>query len=234
MVWGMTLPQGFGEFWPLGDFEGWRQRLNGFYASQTPEAKKALYEPRGEVSYAYYVNRKFSNEPETGGGQYEPPLSRIKSHEPPEMFVTEKTYKTLGSLMLLNDSILAVDERFRGIVDRLEPGVHEFFPIEIVMPKGGIYPDKYFTLVIGQYFDAFSREETQAGSVQEYPSGVVQPDTSKAGVNGIAVRRSVYRGADLWRDRRLGAELTCFSDELQAEVSKANLRIPKHYRMMEV
>jgi hypothetical protein len=28
--------------------------------------------------------------------------------------------------------------------------------------------------------------------------------------------------------------LTCFSDELIAEVTEAGLRIPKHYRMMEV
>ncbi|HEX7954968.1 MAG TPA: DUF1629 domain-containing protein [Burkholderiales bacterium] len=230
----MALPEGFGDFWPLGDFDGWRDRLNGFYFSQTPEGKRELYEPRDEVSYSYYVNQKFSNEAGSGEGLYQPPLSPIKSHEPPMVFRTEKTYRALASLIMFNDSIIAVDEKLKSIIDSMEPNIHEFFPIEIAMPKRNTYPGNYFTFVVGQYFDAFSSEETRAGSVYEFASGILRPPSSKKGLSGLAVRRSVFGGAHLWRDRAFGPWLTCFSDELEAEIAKAGLRLPKHYQMREI
>jgi hypothetical protein len=231
MVWGMTLPESFGEFWPSGAFESTSLGHQGM-----PEGQKAFFDDghgNGMLHYMGYAVGKFKNEVGTSVGN-DPPFTLIEAHEPPKFFTTEKGQKILGSLIMLNDSILAVDEALKAIVERLEPGVHRFYPLEIRMPRGIVYLASYYTLVIGQYFDAFSGEHTLTGSARERASGSFMPDISKAGMNGIAVRNAVFGNAHLWRDRTFKVELACFSDELQVEIAKAGLQIPKHYKLKAV
>jgi hypothetical protein len=247
MVWGMSLPSGFGEFWPLGDFEydtktresGWSERLSAFYREQNPERQKALFEyddTDGNAAHFYsgYVSGKFKSELGTREGSDRPPFTSIESHEPPQSFHTEKAYKALGSLIMLNSGILAVDEALKLIIERLEPGVHQFFPIKITMPRGVVFHKPYYVLVIGQYHDSFSPEYSKEGSYRKNGDYSYRHAEAKAGVTGLAFSKGVFGDAHLWRERRMGQRLTCFSDEIQAEITKAGLRTPKHYRMMEV
>ena len=242
MVWGMTLPTSFGQFWPSGDFEydpvkqrsGWAGRLNIHYFQQSPEEQVRL--GSGKImlgDYGFYVNGKFWAELGTCVGN-KPPLLAVEPHEPPRSFDTEKNYTTLGSLIMLNDGILAVDEALKTIIERLEPSMHQFYPTEIKMPKGKVYPQTYYTLVVGQYFDAFSPENTEIGSAFERSYGFFKPEPSKAGLNGLAVCKAAFGNAHLWRDPRLREELTCFSDELKAQIDEADLSIPNHHKLLEV
>lgn len=242
MVLGMALPSGFGEFWPEGEFEGynakggqdWFGRLNIYYFQQSPS--KQLKLGAGQImlgDYAYYVCGKFKNEIGVRVSN-DPPFTPIQDNEPPQSFDTEKNYGAIGSLIKLDSMLLAVDESLKTIIERLEPGVHQFFPLEIRMPKGAAYPTIYYTLVVGQYFDAFLPEDSNAASWHERAANRYGYNPSKAAMAGLAFSKAVIGNAHLWRDRRFGPELTCFSDTLVAEIEKAGLRIPKHYPMKEV
>jgi hypothetical protein len=257
MVWGMLIPKGFGEFWPDGDFEydpkekdtGWYNRLEQHYREQTPEEQIRLYDYRdpvlGEVNhyvgygaskYPTYVSGKFKREAGSKDGPDSLPFGRAEAHEAPSTFDTEKTYEKLGSLIALNYGILAVDEILKEIIERLEPGMHQFFPIEIKMPKGTVFPKKYYTLVIGQYCDSFSPGQSDRESYISYPNypGFYNLEESKKGVSGLALSKIHMAGSHLWRERAFRENLTCFSDELISEISRSELRIPKHYKMKEV
>lgn len=96
--------------------------------------------------------------------------------------------------------------------------MHQFFPIEIKMPKGKIFPKAYFTLVIGQYFDSYAPDKS---------------DESKKNLAGRAFSKAAFGNAHLWRDRRFPL-LNCLSDELKSALDDAGLRLPKHYRMKEI
>jgi hypothetical protein len=251
MVWGMSLPSGFGEFWPSGAFEydaktresGWSERLRLYYLDQTPEEQKRLFDYQDAVGraahfYGGYVSGKFISELGTGGGAERPHFNAIEPHEPPQSFDTEKTYKTLGSLIGLNSQLLAVDDNLKAIMERLEPGVHQFFPIKITMPRGAVFPKPYYVLVISQYIDSFSPENSNPDSWHDWPD---YPDfyyyyhrEDKRGITGLALSKMLFGRAHFWRERRFNGILICFSDELQAEVVNAGLRMPKHYRMKEV
>ncbi len=247
MVWGMSLPSGFGEFFPMGNFEAhidfeaddWYRRLNAYYQEQTPEEQKRLFD-RGKgdgPSYAGYVADKLISERGAASSPGALPVSPIEPHEPPRSFVTEKGYKSLGSLIMLNDRILAVDEALKAIIERLEPAVHEFFPIEIRMPRNKVYPGSYYTLFIGQYFDSFSPEDSQEESFRDYGPDYPNHYThekSKKGVTGLALTKAAFGIAHLWRERAFREWLVCFSDELQAEIAGAGLCIPKHYQMKQI
>ena len=237
MVWGMRLPVSFGEFWPDGHFEydpkkkdtGWYNRLRLHYLSQTSEEQIRLFDYRGfdhgdngvaygAAHYSTYAPGKFRREVGTKGGPDSLPFARAEAHEAPLTFDAQKTYASLGSLIKFNDRILAADEMLKAMIERLEPGVHQFFPIEIVTPKGKVFSRNYHTLVIGQYFDSYSPEHS---------------DESRKNMTGYAFSKLSFGKAHLWRDRHFPL-LSCFSDELMAKIADAGLRIPRHYKMKEV
>lgn len=248
MVWGMNLPSGFGEFWPDGEFEGedtddnesgWCIRLRNYYKAQAPEEQKRLFDYQGgNGSSAHYypgqVSQKFISEIGTRPGPDRPQLTRIEPHEPPQFFQTIKTYPSLGALIMLNDRIVAVDASLKDIIDLLEPGVHQFSPIEIRMPKGAVFPQQYYTLAIGQYFDSFSPEQSKPDSWYKDGDYQFKHVDRKSDMAGLAFSSSVFGKAHLWRERRRREGLTCFSNELKAEIDRAELKAPRLFRMRAV
>lgn len=249
MVWGMSLPSSFGEYWPEGSFEsdpqqplsaGWSDRLREFYFAQPPEKQQELFDYRGDHdlaahSYAGFVSSKFIMEQGVSRDVETPPVNAIKPHEPPKFFQTEKNQKRLASLIKLNNRIIAVDEALKSIIERLEPRVHQFFPIEIKMRRDQVYPTQFYTLVIGQYLNSFSPEDSNPDAVKQWKGyDLYTHDETKKGVSGLAFKKSIFGEWHAWREKRFTSLLTCFSDELISEINKAELRIPKHYRMKEV
>jgi hypothetical protein len=88
--------------------------------------------------------------------------------------------------------------------------------------------------VVGQYFDSISQAESDPGSLRangEYR--YFSPETKKE-ISGIALRKAVFGNAQLWRERRFGEWLTCFSDDLISEIAQAGLRLPRHYKMKDL
>lgn len=246
MAWGMLSPTGPGEFMPLGDFEGrvepassgWRERLKKYYDDQGPEEQKKLYNPtddRGVNSYPNYVSGKFREEIGTSDGPYGPIFNKVQPHEPPINFETEKRCVSLGSLIELTNRIIAVDSSMKDLLEKYECGVHQFYPIEILMPREAVFEQTYYVLVVGNYNDSWSREDSEEGSWRENGGpGYYAIEKSKSGINGLAVSKAKFGGSHLWRDRHLGSRLICLSDELQSAINDAGLRLPKHYRMKEV
>lgn len=251
MVWGMGVPSNFGEFWPDGNFEGldkngtdlWSERLRLHYLAQSPEEQRRLYDYGdkhvgfGAGYYASYVSGKFVQELGAPANPEGLLFSPVEPLEAPQFFLTEKNYQALGSLIALNYGVRAVDEKLKAIIERLEPGVHQFFPIEIRMPRGKLFPAKYHTMVIGRFLDSFSPENSKMESWGDY--GPNYPNSysykaSSAGISGLALAKARFGDAHLWRERSFTSALMCFSDALRTEIAKTGLRLPKHYSMKEV
>lgn len=249
VVWGMADPPLGGVYGPYGDEEGtvdnfgngWRHRLKSYYADQTPERQKQLFlhpSSPGLSAHSYpgYVVDKFvgeigtkiSNSPDSVA------LTPILEHEPPRFFATEKGFDALASIIGLCNRICAVDEAMKPIIERLEPGIHQFFPLEIRMPRGKVYPVPYFTLAVGNHLDSLVPDKCKEGVLRPDGPDHYLADGSKKGISGRAFAKAKFGDAHLWRERHFGALLTCFSDALQAEIERAGLLIPKHYKMLEV
>lgn len=141
MVWGMVLPKGFGEYWPSGEFEydpktgstGWYDRLTDHYLRQTPDEQQRLFQyPASPADaarrYGTYPVGKFKKEPGSSRREgEEPPLGEVLPHEIPRSFDADKSYRSLASLIKLNDKIIAVDDRLKEIIEGLDPKMHDFF-----------------------------------------------------------------------------------------------------------
>lgn len=243
----MGMPTGFGDFWPEGDIEldpvtrewGWYERLKKFYAAQTAERRKELFDhddADGNAAhfYAYYAVGKFIAEAGTRENDYNPPSTPIEAHETPRSFTAFKTYKSLASLISINAGIWAVDDDLKGIIERLEPGVHQYNPVEIIMPKGKRYPRNFSVMVLGQYIDSFSPQDTVSWAYDINGPTTYGYKNAKTEMTELAFSKAVFGKAHLWRERRIRPLITCWSDQIRTEIADAGLRMPKHYKMKEV
>lgn len=232
MVWTLVIPSMFGAYSPDGDFVGWRERLTAYYRHEmTPEERSKTDIP----AYIYDVVKKFILE------RFSPRnyrnLTPLMPHEVPETFKTKKTVTKLDSLVKLTDRLLAVDETLKGIIEQLEPGVHEFYPIKIIMPKNQPFPKNYFLIVIGQYLESFSPAKSVSGSWEEsedVPGRYSCSGTTEEEISGLAFERAVIGKAHLWGERNMRSGDAFLSDTLQSEITKAGLKISKFIRVMEV
>jgi hypothetical protein len=240
MVWAMDMPSSFGEFFPGGEYPGFNERLHRHYEDHMSAEQKAVFGVRNpKASYVRFVCEKFRCPLAYKSGPDEPPVTPIESHEPPECFKTRKRYKSLGSLIQLNSQLLAVDEALKSIIEKLEPGKHQFYPIKIMVTNKEALSKPYFTMRISQYLDSFlpakSLPEVLTSQVFEtYSTPYRLVDDTEASINGIAVSKATIGNAHLWRERFINPEFLFLSDALQAEIAKAGLRVPKHFKVIEV
>ncbi|MCP4082583.1 MAG: hypothetical protein GY743_20320 [Planctomycetaceae bacterium] len=166
----------------------------------------------------------------------------IKPHEWPDEWQAEKTYNNLGSLVKLAGGPIVVDEALKNLIERLEPGVHQFSPIKITMPKGQEYPKQYYAFVISQFRDSFSPEDSDEGSwrdesfdaywgerIAQYYVNIPQ----KKYFEGLAMRREVFGSSHIWRESKLQTPEIFLSDTLNAEIINAGLRVPKTFQLKE-
>lgn len=241
MVWGMPLPPGpYGAYEGLVDAygDGWRHRLRKYYDEQMPAEQKALHEGSyggASHSYPFFAMRKFVDEPGTPDGPDRLPLTPIEEHEPPRSFQLQKGHKSPASMISLPSRILAVSEPLKGFIEWLDPGVHQFFPIEIGNTRGPVYEVPYHVFVVGRHLDCFLPEKSAKVLFRtDGPTPWWSSPSSKNEVMGLALERSKFDGAHVWRERTFRENLICFSDQLMAEISDAGLKMPHRWRMKEV
>jgi hypothetical protein len=239
MVWGMALPGNFGAFFPNGEYVGWRDELNRYFKNEMPAEHKSLFIQNGRF-YPSYVMSKFAEDP---GKQMpdHPAYTPIELHEAPKKFVLQEKYTSLGSLIHTEDGILAIDEPLRDIIERFEPGVHQFFPLEIDVPfrenyekHFKKYSKQFFVFVIRQYIDSFLPDQSDSSAWKKPGKVSIRYKNDKTSMSGLAFSKQIFGNAHLWRERRMESLLVCFSDILMSEIRKARLRLPNPYRLKEI
>jgi len=112
-----------------------------------------------------------------------------------------------------NGTMFFVSQRARGLIERLEPGMHQFEPVAFVDPSGSKLADM-FVFVIAQRLDTMDRERTnmilsKAGS-WTWAKNIARwyPDYDLTGVDVEAAPREVFSlvqigDAALWRDQHI-------------------------------
>jgi len=104
------------------------------------------------------VSRKFTEDT----GPLEP-------HERPSEFRLMERPKSLGSLILLNDRLLAVDATLQEINERLEPCVQQLWPLRITLRNGNEYPVPYYCMIIRRFIDSFAPEQSDVRQEGDQP-----------------------------------------------------------------
>lgn len=233
MTWSMMHVSSFGDHFLDGDYVGWKENLAKHFHETLSEDNKATYGIDGPVAYAHDVSRKFIL-PIGPSGNYAAALSSLKPHECPVDFAVAFTRaKSFGSLLNLTDRLLAVDEALKTLIEALEPDVHQFWPIKIMMPNGETHPNQYFGLRIGQHLSSFVPEKSDESAWRKGASGFFIVGFAKKHCAKLAMSKSIIGSAHLWRERRLKTPEIYVSDALAAGIAEAGLRVPKIFRMKD-
>lgn len=228
MAWALVNPQGIGDYFPSGDYVGRKEQLDHYYENEMSDAQKKEMGIEEKISYHEFGKKYFSD------------LGPLAPGEMPQHFGVFKNYKTLGSLIQLNYRLHAVDETLKSIITRLEPDVHQFWPIRITLPKGQDYPVPYYGMVIRRFLNSFVVEKSAPGSWRKLGGGdhrvlYVPYSANKACCAGLALSQAAIGDAHLWRETMLDPGPNIFfSDTLQAEIKSAGLRITRHYKLKDV
>lgn len=236
MVWGMREPNRFGEFFPDAGFVGWREGLREWFETEASESERARYNNR-DATYIHNVAEKFTSEIGVTRLNGSPALTPLIPREFPDTLKSEKSYKSLGDLIMVDAGLLVVSSGMRDIIESLESNIHIFWPIRILMPKGVEFPKSFYAMVVGQFLDSFRPNASDPEFYREVSSGSLysgKKHDKKDCLSRLAMAREAFDGAHLWRERRLYSPNIFLSDELQGAIKQAGLRIPKHYHMREV
>lgn len=239
MVWGIQFAIEYSEFFPRGGFRGYDEALAAHYGAELIPGYPPTYRFISErpvdgtgqpyrtfVDYAGDVSDKFHYE--IGVARpHRPALTPIQSHEWPTEHVYERIYKRPAAITQFTNRMYAVDERLRDIIERLEPGVHQFNPIRVLLPKGLQHPIQYHMIIVGRWLNSFSLPDSDPTSLRDTDSTapLVFPDDKK-GYAGVAMKDSVIGDAHFWCEKNLRGPRFLISDALKAEVDKAGLRLP--------
>lgn len=146
---------------------------------------------------------------------------------------------TYLDFLRLTNLVLA-SERFRDLVEALEPDVHQFFPVKMVTKSGELIPLTYFLLNVAQSFDCVIAEKSDlAWRVSNPPAGGLQREPLRYQVinseDGLVLRKDVVHGRHMFRNQGKLPLKGClfFSNELMAKLHDAKVKGVQAYSTRE-
>jgi hypothetical protein len=245
MVWAFSFPSVFGAFFPDGDFIDHRKALAAHYGAEERPGLTAKHEPdyvftarrpsdaSGEQfqrfsQYALFAAEKFYCE--IGAERLNSRvLTPIEEHEWPKEFLYYRSYTRDVDILNLPSRVIAVTQRLRDLIEQLEPGVHQFRPIRVLLKRNVEHEVQHHVIVIGQYLSAFQLNQTDPDCVSVQDGGFVRIKFSpndKKGFAKLAMAQSEFGNAHIWRERKLRAGEVYISDRLKTEAEQAGMVLP--------
>lgn len=152
----------------------------------------------------------------------------------PTKFVGEQLFPwpRLSSLVNLN-GIFAVDRTLKRIIERMEPDVHEFWPITISW-RGLPHFKRYWGLSVNQFMNSLVPDQCVEGACEttDYKMYRVNYVSAMEALAGMAFSAKVQDGAHLWIERWVNGGDLFLSDALLSECNKSRCFLPDHVQVL--
>lgn len=148
---------------------------------------------------------------------------QLKPEQVPKKLILFKPRKNLRDAFRSLNGISVVSDAMREVIETLDPGLHQFFPIQVEFPRGKLPEKKYNVIIISTKKKTIIPELSEVDgprygkfySVVEY-----RKDVSFAPV--------CRDGAHMWREEGFRNE-HFISDELAAAIKAKELKYLKHW-----
>lgn len=145
--------------------------------------------------------------------------------------------ETLKALSVERGGLTVVDRRIAEVIQRLEPDIHQFWPIEIVSVDGSPYPVEFTAMRIGCFMRSFSAENSDPDALILGRFPKLEYELGTRG-KGVVFRRSVFGDSHMWREEGAIVHGFFISNELRyeiADVIRSNkLLAPEWYELGEI
>lgn len=129
-------------------------------------------------------------------------------------------------VMQIGGSVWAVDETFHAIVERFEPGIHQFFPMEVRLADGSPSGIPYYIFNVCQRIASVDVLRSQVHSLpgSDRVSFILRDDR-------LVVRRDAVVGKHIWRDDYFLTRVIFFSDEIKQALQSAKFETLDFFRV---
>lgn len=231
MVWPIYELVTYGICNPAGEYIRDRDAIDAYYSAEMRDAEirvlglEKSFKDHQDMGIAYKFMSALATKKFTKN------LGPLKDVECPKTLRLDKTPKKLGALIM--SGLPAVSETLKDIIEGLEPGVHQFWPLTIELPSKKTWPEQYYGMRIATFLDSFRPEQSKDGSYRPH-AGVFRSRDNKGCTTGLAFAGDVFAGKHIWREVNLNKPQMCMSDALQAAVAEKELYLPPHWQAMEV
>ena len=145
--------------------------------------------------------------------------------------------KLIGSRANVPDCFCSIfkhgcSERFRELVEELEPNVHEFIPFKILRKDGSELDGDYYGFSNLQVLDSMVPEQSSVAWVkvkdrEYFHWQLTEPPTREY----YSLRKKIIAGKHIWWEKITGIKLQFCSEELHAKFKERGL---KHLEFKEV
>ena len=226
MVYGVYHPSTFGIFGP----EGTLSKPSEAQVDEVVEVFRREWPPEQIAKYEAFSPEAFRNiafdevrSRESAKSRKESSTGPVIAPFRPHAYTVKGRVPKLGAWLEVTNGLNLVADELRAIIERLEPGVHQFWPLEVVLPKGARPPHDYHALVIGQFRDSLLDEQSDL-----WESGRLKfaGDTTAKAFKRVVVSIDRIGDAHLWRERRLTRPNICISNALRSAIAEAGLKVP--------
>lgn len=141
--------------------------------------------------------------------------------EVPKELVLDKPRRSFPDALSAREALMVVREPVRAIIDRLDPGVHQFFPIRIRTKRGIENEGPWFTMNVTAKQDSIMLERSRYIR-SEYRPDLLNSFHASSTTKDIVIDPARQTRLHLWREK-------CFinsllgSDALVVELKARNL-----------
>ncbi|WP_306047745.1 imm11 family protein [Nioella sp. MMSF_3534] len=166
----------------------------------------------------------------------------LSADEMPRQFFIDEKPRALPDMFMGSSGKWVVSDPARQIIEDLDPGLHQFFSINVQFPDGSSPLGEWFamniTTVRKTMIDAESaiKHLPPAKLPKKLPDGTIttywSTGTSLIDFNAkrITVGPDADDGANLWREKGHQRDLILFSDKLHDALQEAGLTTAKTFR----
>lgn len=110
-----------------------------------------------------------------------------------------------------------VGERMRAVIERIEPDVHQFWPLTIERLRGGPVHQPYYLFLPGNRLDAIYVRPGSANILHEPDSDIgYRYSIPSVSVSNPIFCRSRIKRAHIWATDKIGSEYYCSNEMFQA------------------
>lgn len=148
----------------------------------------------------------------------------IEFEKAPKYVIIEKPKPNLPNMFWGSSSLLIVSGVYHDIIERLDPGLHQLWPIELRRKRKEPYSGRWYGLNIRPRAASIQVEgsDTYIAKGSEI-LGI--PDQVKLNISfKVSVRSDLLPGANLWWDDGIDQPVILCSDELRNAVVDAGLQ----------
>ncbi|CUH76200.1 hypothetical protein TRM7557_00763 [Tritonibacter multivorans] len=159
-------------------------------------------------------------------------LRSLKCNEVPQRLIANETRKKWYDSFLITGSLSVVREPVKDIIEGLDPGVHQFFPLTIETKRGKMIEGPWFAMNVTARQDSVVMEQSSVNVNKRFPDELCS--FFHDGEDRVTVDAGRQSGLHLWREQRFRGSLLG-SDALMAELKAQKLRFfPRAFRALDL